>query len=66
MIDEDEGRSRREAVDAAIASARIAGVDLADEARALFEAYAAGEISSDEMMQHALAIWGRHEKSPPG
>ena len=66
MIDEAEAWSRREAVDAAMASARLAGVILSDEARALFEAYVAGEISSDDMMRRALAIWGPNEKSPPG
>ncbi|SFM84681.1 antitoxin VbhA family protein [Methylobacterium pseudosasicola] len=65
MIDEYETRSRREAVDAAMASARLAGVILSDEARTLFEAYVTGEISSDAVMERALAIWGRHEKSPP-
>lgn len=66
MIDEAESRSRRDAVDAAVASARIAGVATSPEAAALFEGYAAGEIDADEMMRRALAIWGPNEKSPPG
>ena len=66
MIDKHEARSRRDAADAAIASARLAGVILDDDAHALFDAYVAGVIDAEEMMQRALAIWGPNEKSPPG
>jgi hypothetical protein len=48
-ITEAERLERQSEIDSAIASVRLEGLEPSDEAKAIFQRYADGELTSDEM-----------------
>lgn len=55
---DEETERRRAAADFAISSVRLSGFTLDDAARAQFELYAQGKITTDEMRANCLARHG--------
>lgn len=50
--------ARAEAVRAAVASARIEGVDVTPETQVALDAYVAGDIDADELVAVVLRLYG--------
>lgn len=58
MTDHEPLDAWAEAVRSAIASARLAGVEITPETRAALDAYAAGTIDADALVAAVLTLYG--------